>query len=122
METVLTLLFWGGMIFLMMRFGCGSHMFRSGQKKDAHSNGHGGCCGVGQKDAGPSKKDGQYQSAPPEKDADPVCGDMVVTKNAKTSVHNGLVYYFCSGQCRESFEADPSSYIAQENQQITARD
>ena len=33
METFLPILIWGGLLFLMMRFGCGAHMF-------GHGHGH----------------------------------------------------------------------------------
>ena len=48
---------------------------------------------------------------PPVKDADPVCGKMVTTDKAKPSVYGGNVYYFCSRECREVFEAAPNLYL-----------
>ena len=33
------------------------------------------------------------------------------TSNAKPSVHDGAVYYFCSRECRERFEAAPHLYL-----------
>lgn len=48
---------------------------------------------------------------PPEKDVDPVCAKTVTTAKAKPSVHAGLVYYFCSRECREIFEAAPDLYM-----------
>ena len=48
--------------------------------------------------------------APPE-DTDPVCGKIISTELAKPSVHDGWVYYFCSQECREVFEAAPADYI-----------
>ena len=47
----------------------------------------------------------------PESDVDPVCGKDVVTAQAKSTVHNGWVYYFCSRECRETFEAAPPRYL-----------
>jgi len=46
MESILPYLIWGGLFFLMMRFGCGSHLFRqrSDQPDQSHGDGH-GCCG-----------------------------------------------------------------------------
>jgi YHS domain-containing protein len=36
---------------------------------------------------------------------------MTVDKaTAKTAVHQGQDYYFCSQNCREKFEAAPASY------------
>lgn len=43
---------------------------------------------------------------------DPVCGKTVSTETAKPSVHDGHVYYFCSRDCRERFEAAPEQYLA----------
>jgi YHS domain-containing protein len=48
----------------------------------------------------------------PEKDLDCVCGQMINTTSAKPSVHDGLVYYFCSRKCRDKFETAPSTYSA----------
>lgn len=47
---------------------------------------------------------------PPERDIDPVCGKPVRTEHAKPSVHAGMIYYFCSRDCREIFEAAPDLY------------
>ena len=49
---------------------------------------------------------------PPEKDLDCVCGEVIKTTNAKPSVYDGLVYYFCSRECREKFETAPWTYVA----------
>lgn len=49
-------------------------------------------------------------NAPPE-DTDPVCGKSIPTVRAKPSLHDGWVYYFCSQECREVFEAAPADYI-----------
>ncbi len=47
----------------------------------------------------------------PERDVDPVCGKDVVTAEAKSTVHDGWVYYFCSRDCRETFETSPHRYL-----------
>ena len=98
METLLYLALSAAAIFLMMRFGCGTHMM-------GHGHGH---------ERG-SKKDGQQPTGemrwvPPETDTDPVCSKAVSTGRAKSSVHAGNVYYFCSHECREEFEAAPDRY------------
>jgi len=49
---------------------------------------------------------------PPDKDLDCVCGEVIETNNAKPSVYDGLVYYFCSRECREKFETAPWTYVA----------
>ena len=33
------------------------------------------------------------------------------TAGAKSTVHDGHVYYFCSQDCRAKFEAAPTSYV-----------
>ncbi|MBZ0217688.1 MAG: YHS domain-containing protein [Fimbriimonadaceae bacterium] len=55
---------------------------------------------------------------PPNEDRDPVCGKIVATENAKSSVHAGHVFYFCSRDCREVFEAAPNLYISQSEPKI----
>jgi Cu+-exporting ATPase len=43
---------------------------------------------------------------------DPVCGMAVEPATAKhRSEHAGETYYFCSGGCRERFEAEPARYL-----------
>lgn len=140
METVWNILLFGGLIFLMMRFGCGSHMFGRGSKHnkdahasggDAHASGGGGCCGGGGKQAEASPGEAsageartandQLRWSPPERDTDPVCGKTISTDNARSSVHDGLVYYFCSGECREAFEASPFQYAGREKETASPR-
>ncbi|NQU59747.1 MAG: YHS domain-containing protein [Rhodospirillales bacterium] len=113
MDTILSLLLWGGVLFLMMRFGCGSHMFGHAfqGKKESATSGHGGC-GTGKTKRAPVAVDSQQvRWEAPEKDNDPVCGEIVSTTEAKSSVHDGIVYYFCSRECREAFEAAPEHYV-----------
>jgi YHS domain-containing protein len=116
MDTALQVLLIGGLLFVMMRWGCGSHLFGHGSKhkKDAHAGGHGGCCGGGGKHAKADSGKGNLASTPPAKDVDPVCGKTVSTDTAKTSAHRGLVYFFCSQECREEFEMAPDSYLVEE--------
>ncbi len=98
MEALLYFAFWAGLIFLMMRFGCGAHIMGHG-----HAN--------GQAEAEPGKSgDREVRWVPPAKDTDPVCGKTVTTDKAKPSVYDGSVYYFCSRECREVFEAAPDLY------------
>lgn len=93
MQTVLYLLFWAGLFFVMMRFGCGAHM--GGHHR--HSS-HG--------DAGDERG-----LQLPSESRDPVCGMTVQTAGAKTSVWQGKAYYFCSNDCRDKFEAAPQSWL-----------
>mgnify|MGYP002639934770 CR=1 FL=1 len=92
MSSLLWFAVWAAAIFLMMRFGCGAHVM-------GHSQ-HGK-----QADGGEEPR-----WVPPDADTDPVCGKTVKTANAKPSVFDGHVYYFCSRECREVFEAAPEQY------------
>jgi YHS domain-containing protein len=49
--------------------------------------------------------------APPAEDIDPVCGKLVETGAALSSVHDGHVYFYCSPECRHRFEAGPARYV-----------
>jgi YHS domain-containing protein len=43
---------------------------------------------------------------------DPVCHMTVNKSTAKfTSVYNGKTYYFCSASCKETFDANPASFL-----------
>jgi len=115
MESLFNILLFGGLFFLMMRFGCGSHMLGHGKDNDkkAQAGGQGGgCCGGEKKEA--AIVDRGSREGPPKSDADPVCGQIVSTDTAKTSLHDGLVYFFCSAKCREAFEASPGKYAEQD--------
>ncbi len=116
MDTFLSVLLWGGLFFLMMRFGCGSHMFRyrSGAQSDkgAPAEGQSGCFGTGGgKRSGKAADAERLTWVAPEKDTDPVCGKTVSTAEARPSLFDGQVYYFCSRECREAFEAAPEHYV-----------
>ncbi|MBT8117860.1 MAG: YHS domain-containing protein [Gammaproteobacteria bacterium] len=91
MEGLLSFLVIGGLFFLMMRFGCGAHM--------AHG-GHGGHSGHRSHDA-----DNE------EKHTDPVCGMEVDVNKGYGKMHDGQLYRFCSRNCLDKFEADPSRYL-----------
>ena len=85
------LLLWGGLFYIMMRYGCGAHMM----------GGHGGHSHGGHGDAARGG-DGK----------DPVCGMTVDPKKAAAAaVRGGSTYYFCSTSCREKFEQAPEKYI-----------
>lgn len=101
MKALLYFLLWAGLIFLMMRVGCGAHVMGHG-----HGNAkrrHGG------REAGVAAKGLRW--VPPAKDIDPVCGKTVDTDDAKPSIRDGSVYYFRSRECRDTFEAAPDQYI-----------
>jgi YHS domain-containing protein len=81
------LLLWGGLFFVMMRYGCGAHMMGK--------HGHGGRGGA--KPVGDTK--------------DPVCGMGVdPQKAAAAAVREGTTYYFCSTSCHDKFEQAPDKY------------
>ena len=85
---VVYFLVWAVLFFFMMRYGCGAHVMGH-----THHGDHG---------SGPW--------VPPDKAVDPVCGMTIPTDGAKSAMHAGNVYYFCSGSCRDKFEAAPSTY------------
>ena len=41
---------------------------------------------------------------------DPVCGMEVSNKTAPASTYDGKKYMFCSTECKEEFDSDPSRY------------
>jgi YHS domain-containing protein len=84
---VLYFLVWAVFFVLMMRFGCGAHIM-------GHAH-HGRALSPG---------------VPPDKAVDPVCGMTIPTQTAKSAVFAGSVFYFCSGNCRDKFEAAPATY------------
>jgi len=48
---------------------------------------------------------------------DPVCGMDVTFETAQArSEYEGQTFYFCSIDCKESFDQDPEKYIAQEQE------
>jgi YHS domain-containing protein len=43
---------------------------------------------------------------------DPVCGRELKRADAAGAVdHHGTVYFFCSNDCREKFQARPDAYV-----------
>ena len=89
LQNVLYFLMWAGIFFFMMRLGCGAHVM-------GHGNRHGGSSDPGAK--------------PPDQTVDPVCGMTIGTKDAKTAAYGGRIFYFCSTNCRDKFEAAPDTY------------
>ncbi len=89
-RSLVSILIWGGLFFLMMRYGCGAHIM----------GGHGGHGGhAGADDA-------------PQQAKDPVCGMAVdPDKSTAASAYRGQTYHFCSTACRDKFEQAPETYI-----------
>jgi YHS domain-containing protein len=98
-QNVLYFLLWAGFIFLMMRFGCGAHVMGHGHHHHNESN---------PDDRRNSSGRGPLQTS--TRDVDPVCGKTVDTATAKSAAYQGHIYYFCSQDCREKFEAARGSY------------
>ncbi|MGH8210392.1 MAG: YHS domain-containing protein [Steroidobacteraceae bacterium] len=96
--TILYFLLWASAFAVMMRLGCGAHVL-------GHGRGHGDSSGDGGNVSGSGSA-----SKVSEQSTDPVCGMSVPTATAKTAVHAGQVYYFCSLSCREKFETTPATY------------
>ncbi len=90
MDGLLTFLIFAGLIYLMMRFGCGAHM----------AHGRGASRGAGRSDA--------------DKHTDPVCGEVVPTNEGYGKMHADRLYRFCSRQCLDAFETEPERYIGQQ--------
>jgi P-type Cu+ transporter len=45
---------------------------------------------------------------------DPVCGMMVDDQDAPArSTYQGKAYFFCSQDCKDTFDANPSKYTAE---------
>lgn len=99
METLLHFAFWAGLILFAMQLGRGILVTGRGHGPDD-------ACGQG-----PPQPSNDIRWVAPETDVDPVCGKRVHTRSAKPSVHDGWVYYFCSRECRERFEAAPHLYV-----------
>jgi YHS domain-containing protein len=91
--TVAYLLVWGLLFMFMMRFGCGAHVM-------GHHRHH--------------RNDNDMQDHTAQA-VDPVCGMAVDTASAKTAAIGGRVWHFCSGACRDKFEANPQLYAAPGN-------
>lgn len=96
METVVYFLLWAGVIFLMMRFGCGAHVMGHGHK-------HGGSS----PESTGAASEAHFVAA---SNTDPVCGMKVDSTKGKSSVFDGRIYYFCSPSCRDKFEANPAAF------------
>lgn len=95
MEGLLSLLLFGGLFLLMMRFGCGAHLMHGGHGHGNH--GHDGKAGAGEPDH-----------------VDPVCGMSVDPKTGYGKMHGGRLYRFCSRACLDKFEAEPKRYATPE--------
>lgn len=50
----------------------------------------------------------------PAKTADPVCGTEVESGRSEggNATYDGETFDFCSGDCRDAFQANPRAYVA----------
>ncbi|MFQ5763719.1 MAG: YHS domain-containing protein [Rhodospirillales bacterium] len=71
---------------------------------------------AGGKDADTASGNSKAPTTAPVEHVDPVCGKTVITDDAKPSIHDGEAYYFCSDDCRETFENAPSDYVGRGQQ------
>ena len=97
MSTLAYFLMWGAIIFFMMRFGCGAHVMGHGHHRDGTK-------------AKSLPLSGNTLWVAPSTAVDPVCGMTVEPAKAKSALSEGHVFYFCSENCREKFEASPKPY------------
>jgi YHS domain-containing protein len=95
MDGLLGLLLFAAFVFLMMRFGCGSHV------------GHGGHHGHGSSDDHDDAKEQQERNF-----VDPVCAMQVAEHRGYVMSHKGMAYHFCSRGCLDKFEAAPGLYLS----------
>jgi YHS domain-containing protein len=95
-QDILYYVFWAGLFFVVMRFGCGAHIM-----------GHGRHHGASEPDHAPRTSVPSVQ----DRVTDLVCGMILQASAAKTAAYQGQIYYFCSQDCREKFEAAPESYV-----------
>lgn len=93
-QSVLYLLVWAALFAVMMRFGCGAHVMGHHYRDDTRPSGSGYGAGW----------------ILPAKATDPVCGMTIDSAGAKSAVHAGRVYFFCSQDCRDKFERNPTAY------------
>jgi len=83
MEWWLSLLIFAGLFYLMMRFGCGSHM-KHGHQSEKQQTVH----------------------------VDPVCNMKIDPEKGYGIMHHGSLFRFCSRQCMDKFEKEPEKYLS----------
>ncbi len=90
MRAVLPWLVYAALFYVMMRYGCGSHMLHG----HAGHGSHGG--GV----------------SPVDSAKDPVCGMRIESGQGYNKYHEGRELRFCSKQCLDKFDAEPRRYVS----------
>jgi len=91
MEGLGSFLLFAVLFYVMMRYGCGSHMM----------HGHGG---HGQ----------SHGNSKDTKHIDPVCDMEVKTEQGYGKMYQGSLYRFCSKSCLDKFDTDPELYLNKE--------
>lgn len=85
MERIVSFLLFAAFFYVMMRFGCGSHMVHGHR---GHRGGHEG------------GTDGR----------DPVCGMKVAADGGYAERYQNREYRFCSRKCLDQFDANPNQF------------
>ncbi len=93
MEGLGSLLLFAAFFFLMMRFGCGSHMMH------------------GHASHGDSKNGASSDNDKFAKYIDPVCDMEVEAEQGYGKMYQGTLYRFCSRSCLDKFDDDPDRYL-----------
>lgn len=58
-----------------------------------------------------------------KKEKDPVCGMEVKVKSSTLQLnYHGKVYYFCSADCRSSFESNPERFQSSNSKSSSSTD
>lgn len=96
-QSIFYFLGWAALFAIMMRFGCGAHV--TGHRRRPHQD---GSADRDQATSSPGLPAGTLR--------DPVCGMNVAAATAKPAVYQDRTYYFCSSECRETFEAASTQY------------
>ena len=97
MDGLLSLLLFAGVFLLMMRFGCGAHVMHGG-------HGH--------------KQSNESNAGGPNHE-DPVCGMRVDPNEGYGRMHDGRLYRFCSRDCLDKFELEPTRYAKKQELEVS---
>ncbi len=97
MSGLASLLLFAAFFYLMMRFGCGSHMVHGHGGHGDHGGQRDHTMGTGAAMAGTKAKD-------------PVCGMEVDSGQGYTETYQGRSYRFCSRKCLDRFDENPQRY------------
>lgn len=102
MSGLVSFLFFAGLFFVMMRFGCGAHVGHGGH------GGHGGESSDGEHAGHGAPSDRRGTDA--ARNVDPVCGMQVGSGTGYAKTYRGVEYHFCSRDCLDKFDAAPDRY------------